>query len=156
MSEINMNLTRECDEVQIRDGMLESPCYIIDFLPQQVPKDCGGQFFKVEDYFLNHYDRYGLRDKFIRIILKMMCYYPVSVQWGEWIKQPAPEQLAEIIDTIMGNNSGDVNMLFTSKDALLQFEWDCLNISIYNPDEEMCMLFAQIAASEGMFWRKSV
>jgi len=28
--------------------LLEKPCYIIDFLPRQVPKDCGGQFFKVE------------------------------------------------------------------------------------------------------------
>ena len=43
---------------------------------------------------------------------------------------------------------------FTSKDALLQFGWDCLNISIYNPDEEMCMLFEKIATSEEMFWRK--
>ena len=134
--------------------LLEKPCYIIDFLPRQVQKDCGGQFFKVENYFLNHYDLYGLRDRFIRTILKAMCYYPVSVYWGEWIEQPSPEQVAEIIDTIMENHSVDMNMLFTSKDALLQLGWDCLNISIYNPDEEMCMLFEKIATSEGMFWRK--
>ena len=140
--------------MQIVDRLLETQCYIIDFLPQQVIKDCGGQFFKVENYFLNHYDLYGLRDRFIRTILKVMCYYPISVYWGEWIEQPSPEQVAEIIDTIMENHSGDMNMLFTSKDALLQFGWDCLNISIYNPDEEMCMLFEKIATSEGMFWRK--
>ena len=141
--------------MQIINRLLETPCYIIDFLPQQVPKDCGGQFFKVENYFLNHYNRYGLRDSFISIILKAMCYYPISVYWGEWIEQPSPEQVAEIIDTIMENYSGDMNMLFTSKGALLQFGWDCLNISIYNPDEEMCVLFEQLATSEGMFWRKT-
>ena len=141
--------------MQIIDRLLETPCYIIDFLSQQVPKDCGGQFFKVENYFLNHSDRYGLRDRFIRTILKAMCYYPVSVYWGEWIEQPSPERVAEIIDTIMENHSGDMNMLFTSKDALLQFGWDCLNISIYNPDEEMCRLFEKIAISEGLFWRKA-
>ena len=140
--------------MQIVDRLLETPCYIIDFIPQQVPKNCGGQYFKVENYFLNHSDRYGVRDRFIRTILKAMCYYPISVYWGEWIEQPSPEQVAEIIDTIMENHSGDMNMLFTSKDALLQFGWDCLNISIYNPDEEMCMLFEKIATSEGMFWRK--
>ena len=140
--------------MQIVDRLLETPCYIIDFIPQQVPKNCGGQYFKVENYFLNHSDRYGLRDRFIRTILKAMCYYPVSVYWGEWIEQPSPEQVAEIIDTIMENHSGDMNMLFTSKDALLQFGRDCLNISIYNPDEEMCRLFEKIATSEGMFWRK--
>ena len=140
--------------MQIIDRLLETPCYIIDFLPQQVLKDCGGQIFKVENYFLNHSNRYGLRDRFIRTILKAMCYYPVSVYWGEWIEQPSPEQVAEIIDTIMENHSGDMNILFTSKNSLLQLGWDCLNISIYNPDEEMCMLFEKIATSEGMFWRK--
>ena len=89
------------------------------------------------------------------VILKAMCYYPVSVHWGKWIEQPTPEQVTKIIDTILESHSGDVNILFTSKDVLLQFGWDCLNISIYNPDEEMCMLFEKIAASEGLFWRKS-
>ena len=91
----------------------------------------------------------------VGVILKAMCYYPVSVHWGKWIEQPTPEQVTKIIDTILENHSGDVNILFTSKDVLLQFGWDCLNISIYNPDEEMCMLFEKIAASEGLFWRKS-
>ena len=141
--------------MQIVDRLLETPCYIIDFIPLQVPKNCGGQYFKVENYFLNHSDRYGLRDRFIRTILKAMCYYPISVYRGEWIEQPSPEQVAEIIDTIMENHSGDMNMLLTSKGARLQFGWDCLNISIYNPDEEMCVLFEQLATSEGMFWRKT-
>ena len=64
--------------MEIVDRLLEKPCYIIDFLPQQVPKDCGGQFFGVEDYLLSHHDRFELRDRFIRIILKAMYYYPVS------------------------------------------------------------------------------
>ena len=140
--------------MQIVDRLLETPCYIIDFLPQQVPKDCAGQFFAVEDYLLKHHGRYGLRDRFVHIILKAMCYYPVSVHWGEWIEQPAPEQVVEIIDTIIEKHSGDINMVFTSKAALLQFGWDCLNISIYNPDEEMCVLFEKLATSEGMFWRR--
>lgn len=133
--------------------LLEKPCYIIDFLPRQVPKDCGGQFFKVENYLLNNYEHYGLRDKYIRILLKLMCYYRVSVHWGEWIEQPAPEQVAEIIDKIMDKHSAGFNMLFPDKDALIQFEWDCMNLSIYNPDEEMRELLKQIAWSEGMFFR---
>jgi len=40
-----------------------------------------------------------------------MCYYPVSVYWGDWIEQPTPEQVVEIIDTIMENHSGDMNYL---------------------------------------------
>lgn len=68
-------------------GRRTDDSYIIDFLPIQVPKDCGGQFFKVENYLLNNYECYGLRDKYIRIILKLMCYYRVSVHWGDCIEQ---------------------------------------------------------------------
>lgn len=141
--------------MKIVDRLLETPCYIIDFLPRQVPKDYGDQFFEVEDFILSQPDRYGLKYRFTRIILKAMCYYPVSVHWGEWIEQPTPAQVVEIIDTIIDKHSGDLNMLFTSKDALLQFSWDSLNMSVYNPDEEMCSLFEQIVFSEGLFWRKA-
>lgn len=141
--------------MQTIDRLLEAPCYVVDFFPQQVSKGCGGQFFNVENYFLNENARYGIRDRFIRIILKAMCYYPVSVYCRKWIEQPEPEQIARIIHTIMENHSGDMNMIFTSKDVLLQFGWDCLNINIYNPDEEMRILFEKIATSEGLFWRKA-
>ena len=140
--------------MQVVDRLLETPCYIIDFFPRQVPKDCRGQFFKVEDYLLKHFEYYGLKDRFIRIILKAMCYYPVSAYWGEWVEQPTPEQIVEMIDTVIEKHSGDMNMLITCKDVLIQFGSDCLNISIYNPNEEMSELLEQIAASEGMFWRK--
>ena len=34
---------------------------------------------------------------------------------------------------------------FTSKDVLIQFRWDCLNMSVYNLDEEVRILFEKIA-----------
>ena len=82
-----------------------------------------------------------------------ICF--ASVCWGEWIEQPTPKQVAEIIDKIMHNHSGWMDMLFPDKDALLQFEWDCMNLSVYNPDEEMRELLEQIAWSEGMFFRQA-
>lgn len=39
------------------DALLEKPCYIIDFLPEQVEPDNGGQFFEVE-YFLLGSDKH--------------------------------------------------------------------------------------------------
>ena len=84
-----------------------------------------------------------------------LCYYRVSVYWGDCIEQPAPEQVADIIDKIMCNHSGWMDMLFPDKNALLQFEWDGMNLSFYNPDEEMRELLEQIARSEGMFFRKA-
>ena len=99
--------------------------------------------------------RQRLKDRFIRIVLKAMCYDSVLVYWEEWIEQPTPEQVVEIINVITQERLGNINMLFTRKNLLFQFEGDSLHMSIYNPNEEMCKLFEQIAFSEGMFGRKS-
>lgn len=138
------------------DELLEKTCYIIDFLPMQVPAEASGDYFEIENYLLNNYDRYGIKDKYIGTMLKVMCYYRISVQWGEWIDAPKPEQIVEIIDSIMDNHSGEVNIIVPEKNVLFQFGWDCLYISVFNPDEEMCKLLEQISFSEGLFFRKGV
>ena len=135
------------------DKLLEAPCYVVDFLPKRVSKETNGQFFEVENYLLNHHEWYGLRDRFVRFILKVMCYYPISIYQDGWVGDPTPEQMVEMIDFIMEEHSCDMNIMI--KDTLIQFGWDCLHMSVYNPDEEICELFEQIAVSEGLFLRKA-
>ncbi len=45
------------------DRLLETQCFIIDFLPKQVPEESGEQFFRIENYHLNNYERFGIKDK---------------------------------------------------------------------------------------------
>ena len=134
------------------DKLLEAPCYVVDFLPKRVSKETNGQFFEVENYLLNHHEWYGLRDRFVRFILKVMCYYSISFCQNDWMEEPSLEQMVEMIDSIIEEHSCDMNIMI--KDALIQFGWDSLQMSVYNPDEEMCVLFERIAVSEGLFWRK--
>lgn len=137
--------------------LLNKSYYIIDFLPLQVPKKSNGQFFEVETYLLRHFKRYGLQDKFIGIILKLMCYYRSSVfENEEWMEQPSPDVIVRFVEKIMQYHSGTMNVLFTEKEALLVVDGDCLHLTIYNPDEEMCILLKDIATSEGMFFRKGL
>lgn len=42
------------------EEFLEQPYYVMDILPKQVPADSGGQYFKVEQYYLNHVERLSL------------------------------------------------------------------------------------------------
>ena len=44
------------------DELLEKDCYIIDFLPETVSKDSNGQFFDVEDYWLNSQKYHMIKD----------------------------------------------------------------------------------------------
>lgn len=39
------------------DELLEKTCYVIDFIPEQVKPDAGGQFFDVEDYLLKNTEK---------------------------------------------------------------------------------------------------
>lgn len=137
------------------DELLGTTCYVIDFLPEQVKPDAGGQFFDVEYYLLNSEKHFSLKDRFVNVILKLMCYYHVSIQWKGWIDRPTPQIVEEAVNTIMDNHSGWLNILLPEENALVVFEWDCLNLSVYNPSEKMQAIMERLSFSEGLFWRKS-
>ena len=126
----------------------------MDYLPRTVPKNSGGQYFDVEYHLLNSPHYTALKDKFSSVIFKLMCYYRVCIPWdGGWLDQPNPELIDHIIAEIMDCHSGTLTCLFPDELALLVFDWDCLNLSIYHPSAEMQQLLAPIAASEGLFFR---
>lgn len=136
------------------EELLEKPFYVIDFLPEQVKPDARGQFFDVECYLLNSDKHIFLKDKFVNIILKLMCYYRVSIQYDDWIDRPSPQRVVEAINTIMNNHSGWLNILLLEENVLVVFEWDSLNLTVYNPSRKVQTLMQKIACSEGLFWWK--
>lgn len=139
------------------DRLLEKSCYVIDFIPTQVARESKGDFFEVEKYLLNHATHHGLLERYINIILKLMCYYQILVfRDGVWIQQPGVDAVIEFVEETIQNSSDVLNILFSEEDALLVVEGDCLHMTIYNPDEEMCILLKDIVVSEGMFLRKSM
>ena len=143
------------NNTEIIDRLLEKDCYIIDFLPETVSKKSKGQFFDVEYYLLNSKKHCILKNRFVCVILKLMCYYHISVLWNGWIDKPEPELIENAVAEIMVNHSGTLNCLFRDENMLLVFDADCLNLSVYNPTEKVQQLLEQIVFSEGLFWRKS-
>ena len=137
--------------------LLEKDCWVIDYLPRQVPANSPGQFFNVENYLLNHYEEFDLRKRFTAVVLKLLCYHKLTVHWGQWVEDPSPALLAEAIQTILENHSGWLNMLLPEEQALLVFEWDCLNLALYDPSPELLGLMEEIARSEGLFlWNSDI
>ena len=55
----------------------------------------------------------------------------------------------------MENHSGTLNVLFVEADALPVFDWDCLNLSVYNPTDKAQSIMERVAFSEGLFWREA-
>lgn len=117
--------------------------------------DAGGQFFDVEYYLLNSEKHLALKDRFLNVLLKIMCYYHTAIQWKGWIDRPPPQTVEEALRTIMENHSGWLNVLLPEENILVVFEWDCLNLSVYHPPKEAQALLRKIALSEGLSWRKA-
>ena len=56
------------------ERLLEKPYCLIDILPHQVPADAKGQYFSIEQYFLQPEERMRLAKKFARLMLRLNCY----------------------------------------------------------------------------------
>ena len=135
------------------DELLEKPYYVIDFLPQRVPKNNNGHFFDVEYYLLNNEKRHEMKNKYVNIILKLMCYYPVSVfeyDAGRLIESPSPRVVVDLVR----NNESSLGILL-GRDTLFMLEKRCLNVAVYNPDYDMREIISRIVGAEGLFWRES-
>ena len=145
LAEQETDAETEATEKEIKkiEALLETPYWIIDILPEQVPENSGGQYFAVEEYFLNEPQRSSIKQKHANVILKLNCYEDIFIE-GEM--NPKPKSIvkaikARHIDIILDN-------------ALITSEPDETYMTVYNVSEELLELLKRIAASEGLFvWK---
>ena len=127
------------------EELLNTPYWIIDILPEQVPADCNGQYFKVEKYYLGRNRFAEIKQKHINLILKLNCYVELSVD-GE--VNPAPDQ---IVDTIRKRH-----VYIMIGNSMILSEPDDTHMTLFNPDEQLLELVKTLASSEGLFvWKGS-
>ena len=126
------------------DELLQTPYWIIDILPYQVPKDSPGQYFKIEDYMLKE-QMDAIKQKHINVIFKLNCYMDISLD-DELEINPSPEIIAQEMRTRYTN--------IRVGDALIISEADDTHMTVFNADEKLMDLIRPLAAAEGMFvWR---
>ncbi len=135
----------------IVERLLEAPYWVIDFLPRQVPKDSGGQFFAVEKYYLEgaRYER--LCHQFADVLLKLNCYYDmlVSLDGGdEWLS-PDPGMLEKWLTSSLRH--GDMYALIEAEDALITARGGDIYMTLYNPSPALLDLVRQLASAAGLF-----
>ena len=124
------------------EELMNTPYWIIDVLPARVPEAGPGQFFAVEKYFLKEQIA-AVRQKHIRLILKLNCYMDITVD-GE--TNPAPERLAEMMK--------EQAVCILLDDAMILSEPDDLHMTLFNPDARLQELVKTLSASEGLFFWK--
>ena len=124
------------------DDLLNTPYWIIDILPMQVPKDCPGQYFKIEKLFLTE-QHADIKQKHVNVILKLNCYMDISID--EEVN-PSPEQIRNIINQRY--------IFIMMGDSMILSEPDDTHMTVFNPDEKLLDLIKIISRGEGLYvWK---
>ena len=124
------------------EELLNTPYWIIDVLPKQVQKDSPGQYFKIENFYLEKNRLKEIKQKHINVILKLNCYRNISID-EEIEMNPDPNR----IDKEMRNRY----LYIMIEDSMILSEPDDTHMTIFNPNDELLELIKQIANSEGLF-----
>ena len=127
------------------DELLLTPYWIIDILPEQVPKDSSGQYFAVEKYYLARDRLADIKQKYINVILKLNCYRDISLD-EESSLNPPPERIAEEMRSRY--------LCIMTGGSMIISEPDDTYMTLYNPDKKLLELVKTIASGEGLFvWK---
>ena len=132
--------------------LLEKPYWVVDILPEQVPKDSPGQYFAVERYYLHPERLARLRRGFAEILLRLNCYDDMEVTFDScesWERNPDPEGFAEHMLRMSGNEF--LRAVFPAHEAMIDIEPEDTYMTVYNPTEEVLEIIGSLAGSEGLF-----
>ncbi len=127
------------------EELLQCPYWIIDILPSQVPEDSPGQFFSVEEYFLQGDRIEEIKQKHIDLVLKLNCYRDISIS-DETVVNPLPQHIADEMKKRY--------LYIMVGESMILSEPDDTHLTVFNPDSQLLELIRQIASGEGLFvWK---
>ena len=127
------------------EDLLQSSYWIIDILPSQVPEDSPGQFFSVEEYFLQGDRIEEIKQKHIDLVLKLNCYRDISIS-DETVVNPLPKHIADEMKKRY--------LYIMTGESMILSEPDDTHLTVFNPDSQLLELIRQIASGEGLFvWK---
>ena len=136
-------------------ALLESPYWIVDILPGQVPADAAGQYFAVERYFLQRSRIVPLRRKYAELLLRLNCYVDMAVSFDScmtWETNPDPEAFADRVAGLSENEF--LRAVFAEQNAMIDYDRNDTYLTVYDPDAALLDKLRALAAAEGLFvWR---
>ncbi len=138
---------------EMTERFLQKTYRIIDVLPERVSEDRASQYFVFDDYLRNEDNIKDLHKRFIRLFLKLECYYEMHVSFDTetYEKDPAPDELA---DRILDLHQSDRLRVFLSDLMMIDYDASDSNMTVYGEDAQRPDLLKELVLSEGLFlWR---
>ena len=124
------------------EELLQTPYWIVDILPAQVPADSAGQYFAVEKYLRQKERLAELKHKHINFVLKLNCYRDLSIDEEAEINPP-PERVAEEMRKRI--------VYLMTDGAMILSEPDDTHLTVFNADPPLTRLIKELAAGEGLY-----
>lgn len=125
----------------------------MDILPMQVPADGGGQYFKVEQYYLNDVEH--LSCQYTDVLLKLNCYYDLAFSHDAelWQQNPEPDKIVQMVKNCMSEEPTEACLYVTLAEGsmLLTLQRDTTHMTLFNPTDELLKLLCQLASAVGLF-----
>ena len=135
------------------EDLLERPYSVVDILPRQVPTDGGGQYFKVEQYYLNNVER--LSRQYADVLLKLNCYCDLvfSHDAEHWQLNPEPEKIIQMVKACLSEQPTEAFLYVTLAEdtMLLTLQRDTTHMTLYNLTDELLQLLCPLASAVGLF-----
>ena len=135
------------------EELLKQPYYVMDILPMQVPADGGGQYFKVERYYLTHVER--LSRQYADVLLKLNCYYDLvfSHDAEHWQLNPEPESIVGMVHDCVSEDPTEAGryVMLAEGSMLLTLQRDATHMTLYHLTDELLQLLCQLASAAGLF-----
>jgi hypothetical protein len=142
---------------RLAEELQKEPYSIVDILPEQVPQGAAGRYFAVEEYFLQPERLRALRRSFAGIILRLNCYYAMTVSFdgGESREtDPDPETFAQRLADMPG--SSFLRAVFETQRAMIDIQPDDTYMTVYDPEHRLAGKLELLARAEGLFvWSPS-
>ena len=137
------------------DDYFDMPYRLIDILPERVPADASGQYFRIEQFYMQPEEKRRIFRRFADLVLKLNCLYSIQLMEassGSVIAEPSPALLHEKIMGCAEAVSAWL-ILIPKADAVIALDSDSLYLTVYHPSDALSALLGQLSAAEGLFFR---
>ena len=132
------------------ETLLNKPYWVIDVLPEQVPENSAGQYFAIEQYYLQQPGITDIHHRFAAVLLKLNCYSDFLVCLSDQEQQicnPEPKKLVSWIN----EEQKDLCIVLVEEDVLITLNHDDTYMTVYNPSEALINRIGSLATAHGLF-----
>ena len=125
-------------------------CWIVDLLPERVPREAGGQYFAVDRYFRQPERRGTLYRRFAELLLRLNCYSDLAVSFDggdSWELNPEPEALADRLTGVA--EGGFFRGVFPAEGVMVELDHGDTYLSFFDPEVKLLARLRKLAPAAG-------